>query len=333
MWQKRVWQSIGMAVVGVLLGGSLAFAGALEPSGKGMSVWFDAGGAPGEPYATIVVNGAKQAATDLGVDLTVVYSDWNAEKMLENFKTGLAARPTGFVVMGHPGDEAYAPLIDEAFAKGMIVTAVDTELPKLQATYQSQGFGYIGPDGWKQGEDMAKEILRRKNFQPGDRVFVWGLKRLESRGRRARAMLEVFEQAGLTVDYLEISDEVNKDAALGAPVLAAYLGSKPDCKLVVVDHGALTGQMENFLRGAGLQPGEIYATGFSLNPATAASMESGYLNLVSEAQPYLMGYLGVLQIVQTAKYGFGGLVVDTGGGYVSNENIHAIAPLAKVGIR
>ncbi len=326
-------RKMGILAVAALLMGGAAFGANLEPSGKGMRVWFDAGGSVGEPYSTIVVNGAKQAAADLGVDLTIVYSDWNAEKMLENFKNGLAAEPTGFVVMGHPGDDAYAPLVDEAFENGMIVTAVDTELPVLQAKYQSRGFGYIGPDGWKQGEDMAKEILRRKDFKPGDRAFVWGLKRLESRGRRARAMLEVFEKAGLTVDYLEISDEINKDASLGAPVLAAYLASHPDCKLVVVDHGALTGQMENFLRGAGLKPGEVYAAGFSLNPATAASIESGYLNLVSEAQPYLMGYLGVLQIVQTGKYNFGGLVVDTGGGYVSNENIHAIAPLAKAGIR
>ncbi len=326
-------KKLGIMALAVFLMAGAAFASDLEPSGKGMRVWFDAGGSAGEPYSTILINGAKQAAADLGVELTIVYSDWNAEKMLENFKNGLAAKPTGYVVIGVPGDDGYGPLVDEAFADGMIVTAVDTELPRLQAKYQSRGFGYIGPDGWKQGEEMAKEILRRKEFKQGDRAFVWGLKRLESRGRRARAMLEVFEKAGLTVDYLEISDEVNKDAALGAPVLAGYLAANPDCKLIVLDHGALTGQTANFLRGAGLRPGDVYATGFSLNPATAASIESGYLNLVSEAQPYLMGYLGVLQIVQTAKYGFGGLVVDTGGGYVSNENIGTIAPLAKKGIR
>ncbi|QTX32881.1 substrate-binding domain-containing protein [Aminithiophilus ramosus] len=316
----------------VALTAGMAFADA-EPSGKGMKVWFDGGGSPGEPYTTIVVNGAKQAAADLGVDLTLVYSDWNAEKMLENFKNGLAAAPTGFVVMGHPGDDAFEPLVDEAFSKGMIVTAVDTELPRLQGKYQSRGFGYVGPDGWKQGEDMAREILRRKAFKPGDKAFVWGLKRLESRGRRARAMLAVFEEAGLKVDYLEISDEINKDVSLGAPVLTGYLAANPDCRLVVIDHGGLTGQMENFLRAAGLKPGDLYATGFSLNPATAAAIESGYLNLVSEAQPYLMGYFGVLQIVQTAKYGFGGLSIDTGGGYVSAENIASVAPLAKEGIR
>ena len=326
----RKWATAAV-LLGLLAG--RACAEGLEQSGKGMSVWFDAGGSVGESYSTIVVNGAKQAAADLGVDLKIVYSDWNSEKMLENFKNGLAVRPTGFVVMGHPGDDAYAPLVDEAFDNGMIVTCVDTDLPKLQAKYQGRGFGFIGTDNWKQGAELAREILRRREFKKGDRAFVWGLKRLEGRGRRARALLEEFGKAGLTVDYLEISDEVNKDASLGAPVLAGYLASHPDCKLIVVDHGALTGQMGNFLRAAGLKPGEIYAAGFSLTPATVGAIESGYLSLTSEAQPYLMGYLSVLQIVNTAKYRFGGLNVDTGGGYVSVENIKAVAPLANAGIR
>lgn len=317
----------------MLCAASTAFAADVEPSGKGMKVWFDAGGSVGEPYATTVMNGAKQAAVDLGVDLTVVFSDWQPEKMLENFKNGLAAKPTGFVVMGHPGDEAFAPLIDEAFDKGMIVTVTDTDLPKLQAKYQARGMGYVGTDNWLQGEAMANMLLAKSGVKKGDRVFVWGLKSLESRGRRARAMLEVFEKAGLTVDYLEISPEINKEAALGAPVLAGYLASHDDVKLIVVDHGGLTGQLGNFLKGAGYKPGEIFASGFSLTPATVAAIESGYVQLVSEAQPYLMGYQSVLQIVQTAKYKFGGLNVDTGGGFVSADNIEFIAPLAKKGLR
>ncbi len=326
---KKVF--VALALAASLTGA--AWAEELAPSGEGMKVWFDAGGAVGEPYATTVVNGARQAAADMGVDLVIVYSDWSPEKMLENFKTGLAANPTGFVIMGHPGDDAFEPLVDEAFEKDMIVTAVDTNLPRLQAKYKSRGFGFIGPDNWTQGAEMARTILDRFQPQQGDRVFVWGLRSLEERGRRARAIIEIFEKAGLTVDYLEISPEVNKDVALGAPVLAGYLASHPDCKIIVVDHGGLTGQLGNFLQSAGVKPGEIFATGFSLTPATAAALESGYVNLISEAQPYLMGYLSVAQIVNTAKYNFGGLDIDTGGGYVSNDNIAAIAPLAKAGIR
>ena len=51
-----------------------------EPLGKGTTIWFDTGGSPGEPFGTIVQNGAVQAAADLGCDLKLLYSDWNPEK-------------------------------------------------------------------------------------------------------------------------------------------------------------------------------------------------------------------------------------------------------------
>ena len=70
-------------------------------SGKDMSIWFDVGGPVGGSYARVVQTGAEQAATDMGVDLRVMYSDWQPQKMIENFKQALAAKPSGIVVMGH----------------------------------------------------------------------------------------------------------------------------------------------------------------------------------------------------------------------------------------
>jgi simple sugar transport system substrate-binding protein len=135
------------------------------------------------------------------------------------------------------------------------------------------------------------------------------------------------------VDYIEISPEVDKDSAMGTPVITGYIAGHPDCKMILVDHGALTSQMENFLKTSGVKPGEIFVGGFSLSPATANAIENGYVNLVSEMQPYLLGYLSVAQIVLTKRYGFTGLEIDTGGGLVDKDNIGLLAPLAKNGIR
>ncbi len=98
----------------------------LPPLGQGITIWFDTGGPVGGPYNTIVQNGAMQAASDLGVDVKYLYSDWNPEKVVENFKKSIAASPDGIVLMGLPGDDALAPFIDEAFNKGIVVTCVDT---------------------------------------------------------------------------------------------------------------------------------------------------------------------------------------------------------------
>lgn len=304
-----------------------------DSTGTGMHIWFDTGGPVGGSYNTVVYNGAKAAAEDIGAKITFVYSDWSPEKMIENFKRGIAEKPTGIVVMGHPGDTAYSPLIEEAEKAGILVTSVDTPLPRTQAHYGANGFGFIGPDNYKQGESMAQECIRRFSLQKGDRVFVWGLKRLPTRGLRATAILDVLHKNGITVDYLEISPEVDRDPSLGAPLITGYLASKPDCKLMIVDHGALTAQMENFLRVAGVSSKDVEVAGFSLSPATASAIENGYVDLIGDAQPFLLGYFSVMQIALTKKYGFSGLEINTGGGFIGQDNLALIAPLAKQGLR
>lgn len=326
-----------LCVTVVLLLAALPVAFAAGPdgvrSGEGMTIWFDTGGAPGESYSTIVQHGAEAAMRDLGCKINFVYSDWNPETMIANFKKAMAAKPTGIVVYGTPGDSAYGPLIDEAFAKGVVVTCIDTALPKTLAKHKPDGFGFVGTDYTTQGTGLALEALKRAGLKQGDRVFVWGLKRLPERGKRAEAIIDVLTKAGMVVDYQEITEDIDKDASLGTPIIAGYLSSKRDCKMIVVDHGALTAQMGNFLKAAGVGPGKVYVAGFSLSPATATAIQSGYVDLVSEMQPYMLGYFSVVQIVNTKRFGFSGFEIDTGGGMVDKSNIAAVAPLANKGIR
>ncbi len=301
--------------------------------GKGIKIWFDTGGPIGGTYNTIVQNGALQAARDLGCDVELIYSDWSPRKMIENFKKALAANPDGIVVMGHPGDDAYEPFIREAIKKGIIVTASDTELPKLQTQYQSTGFGYAGVDNYQRGKSLATEALIRTGLGKGDKALVWGLKSQPSRGRSTVGLIETLEKAGVKVDYMEITPEIDKDATLGKPLMTAYLSANPDCRLVIMDHGALTAQLENFFRAAGVRPDQIFGAGFSLSPATVSAITSGYVDLVGDGQPYLQGYMPVLQIVLAKKLGFSGLTIQTGGGFIHRHNIDLIAPLAKKGLR
>ena len=314
-----------MLLIALLAGGASA--------GEKLKVWFDAGGSPGESYAKVLQNGAAAAAKDLGIEIKFVYSDWNPEKMITNFRQGLSTKPDGMVIIGAPGDEAYEPLVGKAIDSGVAVMCVDTPLPKTFEKYQSKGYSYIGVDNYGQGKMMGERCVSHFNLKKGDKVLVWGLKSIPGRGLRAQALLDVFKKAGLNADYLEISPEANKEATLGAPILTGYIASHKDCKLIVIDHGALTAQAGNALRSANIKPGSIGIAGFSLSPATSDAIKAGYVGLVSEGQPYMMGYLAVAQIALQKRGSFGGIYVDTAGGFVTKQNIDKIAPLAKKAIR
>lgn len=127
-----------------LLALSLLCGTAFAKTGEGMTIWFDTGGSVGDGYGTIVQNGAKAAAADMGCELRLLYSDWNPETMITHFRNAVAARPDGIVVMGHPGDAAFGPLVDAAVKQGIVVTSIDTALPETQASASRQGFRLCG---------------------------------------------------------------------------------------------------------------------------------------------------------------------------------------------
>jgi simple sugar transport system substrate-binding protein len=310
---------------------------AAAPAGEGwcsnVRIVFFPGGPQGGVFANNVYNGAKQAQADLGAKVDYVFSDWDPQKMIQQFREVAATKPDGIAVMGHPGDESFDPLIEEAVKNGIIVTSQNTDLPLMEGKYAGQGFGYVGQDLYGAGAALANEAITRFGLKAGDRAMVWGLLSQPTRGLRTKGAKEALEAAGLTVDYIEIDAATNKDPASGTPTFTGYVSANPDVKLIVTDHGALTATAETFLKASNKQPGEIHIAGFDLSPATVAAIKGGWTELVIDQQPWLQGYLPILQLCLTKTYGFSGLHIDTGGGFAHKDNIDFLAPLAEKEIR
>jgi simple sugar transport system substrate-binding protein len=304
-----------------------------EPICAGVDIVFFPGGSPGGPFETVVYNGALKAAADLGANVQYVWSDWDPQKMVTQLTEAIATQPDGIAVMGHPGDEAYRAAVDEAQTAGIIVTAQNVPLSDLQAQYGASGFGYVGAFQYSAGFSLAQEAVRRFGLVEGDQAMVWGLLSQPGRGERTRGVVEGLEQAGVTVDYLEIDQATNADAAAGIPTFTGYVAANPDVKLIVTDHGNLTASLQSFLEAAGQTPDDIFTAGFDLSPATVAAIQGGWTDLVIDQQQYLQGYLPILQICLAEKYNFSGLTIDTGAGFASADNIDILAPLVEQGIR
>ena len=323
---------ISLVLVGMLAAPAFASSHNDDP----IEIYFFPGGSPGGSFATVVQRGAREAAEILGDRVKVRYkwSDWNPQKMVNQFQEAMAANPDGIAMMGHPGVEALKPFIERAVEeKGIVVTSQNVTLPELEEKYKPKGFGYVGQELYPSGYTLGKAAVNRAGLEEGDKALVWGLKSQPTRGQRTRGAIDALEEEGIKVDYIEISSEVNADASSGIPVITGYLQSNPDTKMVITDHGALTATQEEYFKSAGLGPDEIYGAGFDLSPATVRSIQSGYTDLVLDQQPYLQGFLPIFQIYLSAKYQFSGLHIRTGAGLIHSGNIDLIAPLAEEGIR
>jgi len=300
---------------------------------SGVNIVFFPGGSPGGSFETVVYNGAVQATADLGANTQYVWSDWQPDKMVTQFQQAIATKPDGIALMGHPGDEAYKPLVDQAESQGIIITSQNTQLSQLEAAYGGTGFGYSGATLYTQGQSVGNEAIKVYNLQAGDEVLVWGLLSQAGRGQRTQGVVDALKAANMTVDYLEIDAATNSDPTAGIPTFTAFVTAHPNLKAVITDHGNLTSTLPALLQAAGKKPGEIGAGGFDLSGATIQGIKDGWIGFVNDQQEWLQGYLPILQICLTKKYGFSGLHVDTGAGFVTKDNVEALSALAEKQIR
>jgi simple sugar transport system substrate-binding protein len=335
MMKRKAVMSIVLTLLAglIVLNVNMPHSAAAGKHFEGISIVFFPGGSEGGPFASVVYRGAKAAEEDLGCNIEYVWSGWLPDKMVAQFKDAIARKPDGIAIMGHPGVAAYAPLVDEAISKGIIVTSQNTTLPAIEDKYKAKGFGYVGQELYPSGVMLGKGAAQRAGLKKGDRVMVWGLLGQETRGLRTKGCIDALEELGLEVDYIEISDAVNSDASLGTPVVASYIATHPEVKLIITDHGALTATIGTYLNAARKKPGDIYTAGFDLSAATATGIKEGWIGCVLDQQPWLQGYLPILQLCLAKKYGFAGLHIDTGAAIIDKTNIDFVAPLAEKGIR
>ncbi len=330
---NRTKRAIALAIVGILTAAGVFAGGKSEAATTArLTIYMQMGGTQGDPSTLARTNGAKAAAAAYGVKLIEQYSGWDPQKMIDQFKQALAAGPDGIVIMGHPGEAAFASLVDQAVGLGIIVTSGNNPLPTIEAKYQDKGFGYAGADlyagGYLTGQAMVKAGLKK-----GDKALVYDIWHQEGRSKSAQGVYDALVAAGLKVDKLDVTNAVDTEASLAIPILTAYLQRNPDLKAIGTQHGNITANLPKVFQAAGKRPGDIITGGIDLSPATIDGIQKNYISVSFDQVLYLQGYIPVMQIISTKLYKIPGLHVNTGVGSVTPQNIREIAPLIERGIR
>ncbi|MEM1288937.1 MAG: substrate-binding domain-containing protein [Pseudomonadota bacterium] len=315
----------------------LAAPASAEPVEKwcsGVDIAAFPGGPQGGVFANNVFNGFRQAELDLGPNVTYYFSDWDPNLMLQQIQQAVATGVDGIATYGFAGQEATGPIVQQAYDAGIIFTTLNTALRDSQSEFAPQGLGFVGAPNYTAGKALGEEAVARSVAAAGDKVFVWGLQSQGGdRGQRTVGVLDAMEEAGMEVIYQEIDSATNANPNAGTATFVGLMGANPDIKVVVTDHGGLTSNVGVYAQAAGLEAGQVYFAGFDMSPNTAQAIQEGFQNLVIDQQPYLQGYLPILNICLTEKYGFAGLDINTAGAFVDATNVDVLAPLAAVEIR
>jgi simple sugar transport system substrate-binding protein len=292
---------------------------------------FFAGGAEGDAFASIVYNGAVQAAKDTGAQVDYVFSGWKAETMVQQLREAVAAAPNGIAMMGHPGNAAIMPLAEAASKAGIKMMYQNVPLDEVTAKF---GGGYVGAQQGPQGKALGEESVRRFGLKSGDTAIVFGpFDQQPERYIREGATADALEAAGLKVIRIPSPPEWAADPNQAIPVITAALTSNPETKAIIYPGGQLLGNAGVYMKAAGKKPGEIVNIGFDTSPQIVQGFDDGWVQLTADQQPFLQGYMPILSLCQQAVYGLAPINVDTGAGFVTPDNYKAVADLAKEGLR
>jgi simple sugar transport system substrate-binding protein len=295
---------------------------------SGMTIYMQMGGNPGDAATLARELGARAAARVLHVTLNEQHAGWNPQTMLTQANQALAAQPDAIIVMGHPGTAAMTSFLKKAKEAGIVVVDNNNALPGTSVSY-------FGLDNYAAGKSLAQATIDNGKLKAGDKVVIYGAF-IEGAPSNdvAKGTMAVLDADKIAYDKIQWSNEAVADPSLSVPVLVAYLQSNPDVKgIIVPGHGGVTAVLGQVLKQAGKKPGEIQATGFDISAPSIQALKDGYITVILDQQPYLQGFMPVVAAVLEKKYGLAGLNVNTGGGFVTKDNVDLIAALVKTGIR
>jgi simple sugar transport system substrate-binding protein len=310
-----------------------AIAAPPQQAGKwcdGVKIRYFVGGEAGDAFASIVYKGAQAAERDLGPKVEYVFSGWQPEKMVAQLRDAVAVKPDGIAMMGHAGDDAIMPLAEQANKAGVIMMYQNVDVPKVRAKH---GGGYVGANLYPQGEALGNEAIRTLGLKSGDTALVFGAWGQPGRYIREQGTTDALIQAGMKVITAAATPNLASDPGQLVPMITGAFGKNPNIKLVVYPGGQLLGLAPTYMKAVNKKPGEVANIGFDTSPAIIDAFDKGYVQLTSDQQPFLQGYVPILSICATKKFGFAPMNLDTGAGFINAQNYKAVADLAKQGLR
>ena len=328
---KRTFLLGATAVALTVASASFSEAAALRDKWcKDVHLRFFSGGAEGDAFGSIVYNGAKQAQADTGAQVDFVFSGWDSEKMVQQLREAVAAKPNGIAMMGHPGDDAIMPLAKQASEAGIKMMYQNVPVPKVVAAF---GGGYVGAQQEPQGRALGVEAVRMAGLKKGDVAIMIGPFENVNRGARELGTATAMEEAGVKVVKINSATEWAKDPNLALPIITAAILNNPGVKAIGYPGGQLLGNVPTYMAAAKKKPGEIFSFGFDTSPQIVDAFDGKWVQLTADQQPFLQGYLPILSLCSQIVYGLGVMNVDTGAGFVNPDNYKVVGDLAKEGLR
>jgi simple sugar transport system substrate-binding protein len=314
--------ALGMApaAAGAMLEGAVDVAAA--PADATNRYYAIAHSGPSDPFWAIESRGVAAAGRDLHVNAVFEGPPtFSISGEVDLFNAAVASRPLGIAVTLADPHALSAP-INRALSQGVEVILFNAQ----DFAHNTRTVGYVGQDETTSGERLAQHML--PHLRSGDRVVVAihqpGLSVLELRYRGVKRVLGAHH---MIVDKLNTGVDIT--AAIG--IIQSYFSRHPDTKAIATLGPLGTAPAGKFVTERGLAH-KVVIGAFDLDTVTLHYIQNGVVLGTVDQQPFLQGYMAIVQLVVHHRYGMTPALINTGTLWIDRSNVKQLANLVKKGI-
>ncbi len=243
-----------------------------------------------------IIQGAKEAARDLGVDLeiAVVSYDTKADPMVERFNQMVAAGKDGIVVIPQE-QHVWPPYFNKAAELGIPVVTVNLTGPDIE------NWAWFGQDGYQGGFSLAVEFrqyLQAAGLETGE--IVVGISGTPEAELVAR--YEGFKAglAGTDFTFSSLFHSSTVDPEEDKKVWTEFINAHPQLVAAV---GLTALALPTLSRIKTETDADWLIGGFDLELETIEALKTNVAQVTVAQHPYLQGYLPVLALIQYLRLG------------------------------
>ncbi len=317
------------------VGAAVVVGGAMTAQAQELNIVFTHHSSASNTFWQAVKKGFDDACERVSANCQMVFTqtEGSIEQQAANMQAALARSPDALIT-SIVDNNAFDQIIADARAKGVVVIGSnvdDTDGPTGNARQAFIGQGFI-PAGYSLGQAMSDHFPAEGSIKVLVGVSAPGQNWSEQRAAGVISFLEEFKAANPDRDVSWERIDSGTDLALTADRVGAYLTANPDTT-AYFDTGFWHAAVARVLQDRGVEPGKVLLGGFDLVPEVLQQMKAGYVQVQVDQQPYMQGFMPVMQAYLAKTVGLSPANIDTGQGIVRPEDVDAIMELSAQGLR
>jgi simple sugar transport system substrate-binding protein len=324
---KKLFATASALAIGMLIAGSAEAAS--------VKIAFTIHSSPSNTFWQAVKKGFDDGCSKVQADCQMIFTqtEGSVEQQAANMQAALAGKPD-VLLTSIVDNNAFTSILQDARKNGVTVIGVNVDATQGPAKEARQAF--VGQDlfaaGYALGNAQIASLPKEGPLHIVVGVSAPGQNWSEQRAGGIMKALEEFKAANPDRQIKLVRLDTGTDLAIVADRVGAYLNANKDVN-AYFDTGFWHAAVARVLRDRGVPPGKVLLGGFDLVPEVVQEMLSGYVQVEVDQQPYMQGFIPVMEAYLTKTVGLAPTDVNTGKALIYPAQAKEILDLVKKGLR